>query len=539
MLSAVWSSCVWGVCRRCLRDPNDAEDALQATFIVLARKASSIARPERLSAWLHGVALRTARRVRQQALRRREKPLLILPTGEDEAAARAPELREVLDAELDQLPEKLRQAFVLCRIEGRTYAQAAQQLDLPLQTLVSRVARATELLRARLTRRGLAPAGTLASLLPLTEVGVPPAILNRVASGALGGPSAVATAVADAVIRGMGKASLWRYLVGAVLMVVGVGGGIALCRAPAALAPIAGRREAPAPPANPSAVLVWGQVLDAAGKPVSKARVALMSRPPATVNDPLPSDELVCKGESDNEGRYRLEGVPLSRRDVKLAAWADGHAVAAVGVPIPAQMRTVKQGIRLSRPREIEGRLGEPQPGQRAPAKGPTWRVEVIQIGSLRKSLRPVASRVGGPHGLVGAPQGEDLFWPKELGVEEGKPFTVRGLDPNLTVRVRVSGRNHQILELAAGEKPARAGEERDLQVERCPLEGDGRSGLLSFTHKMPKPPPAKGLVVYVKSDAGEVLNDAQVWFGPVEGGQWRELLGPKTPNSPKLLEVG
>jgi RNA polymerase sigma factor (sigma-70 family) len=223
-LVRLYGPLVWGVCQRCLRDPNDAEDALQATFIVLARKAGRIRCPERLSGWLHGVALRAARNVRKLAVRRREEPLSTLPNEGAETAFQSRELRETFDVELSRLPEKLRLAFVLCRVEGRTYAQTADLLGCPLRTVANRVEKATELLRARLEQRGLAPLGTLAGLLPNTGVSV--TVLDRVVCGALRESSSTAAAVAEVVLRGMTSHSFW-WLVGAAAVVLtGIGVGV-------------------------------------------------------------------------------------------------------------------------------------------------------------------------------------------------------------------------------------------------------------------------------------------------------------------------
>jgi RNA polymerase sigma factor (sigma-70 family) len=215
---------VWGVCQRWLRDSNDAEDALQATFIVLARNASRVSPPERLSAWLHGVAVRVAKRVRDQSAHRRKVQGAALPESAATSDPSSPEIREILDEELLSLPEQLRQAFVLCRMEGWTYAEAAGLLGCPLRTVGNRVSKATELLRQRLGRRGLAPAGALTGVMSPALGAVPTSVLDRTVSCALGGPSATAAAVADSVIRGMAGVGLWRYLALGVLMFAGVGG---------------------------------------------------------------------------------------------------------------------------------------------------------------------------------------------------------------------------------------------------------------------------------------------------------------------------
>src|SRR5262249_31616689 len=138
---------------------HDAEDAFQATFLILVRKAGSLGRPELLGNWLYGVAYRTAARARAEATRRRfrEVPLIDrdLPAKESTPDGVWRDLRPVLDEEINRLPDKYRAPFVLCYLEGKTNEEAARQLGCPLGTVLSRLARARERLRLRLTSRGL------------------------------------------------------------------------------------------------------------------------------------------------------------------------------------------------------------------------------------------------------------------------------------------------------------------------------------------------------------------------------------------------
>jgi RNA polymerase sigma factor (sigma-70 family) len=164
---------VWAVCQRLLRHHQDAEDAFQATFLTLVRKARSISRREALGAWLHKVAYRIALRARAAARRRSVPASALIETL---AAAPAPdplviELRGVLDEEVDHLPVRYRTPFILCYLEGKTNAEAARQLGCPPGTVASRLAWARERLRQRLTRRGLiVSAPLLATLLAPGEV---------------------------------------------------------------------------------------------------------------------------------------------------------------------------------------------------------------------------------------------------------------------------------------------------------------------------------------------------------------------------------
>jgi RNA polymerase sigma factor (sigma-70 family) len=152
---------VLGVCRRLLGQEQDAEDAFQATFLVLARKASSIRSRDSLAGWLYGVARRIAVRTRTQAAARqaRDRAVAARPGPDPGEEIGRRELRALLDEEVARLPQACRDAVVLCYLEGKTHEEAASQLGWPKSTLTSRLARAREQLRLRLEGRGLAVTG--------------------------------------------------------------------------------------------------------------------------------------------------------------------------------------------------------------------------------------------------------------------------------------------------------------------------------------------------------------------------------------------
>ncbi|HEX3447935.1 MAG TPA: sigma-70 family RNA polymerase sigma factor, partial [Isosphaeraceae bacterium] len=154
---------VWNVCRSISSDPHAAEDAFQATFLILVRKAGSIRRRETLGPWLYGVARRVAVRSKVAIRRQRQKE----ERGAEMKATSQPDQTtqeevESLHEEIGRLPEKYRSAVVLCHLEGCTHADAARVLKCPTGTVNVRVARARELLRDRLARRGLAYSTALA-----------------------------------------------------------------------------------------------------------------------------------------------------------------------------------------------------------------------------------------------------------------------------------------------------------------------------------------------------------------------------------------
>jgi RNA polymerase sigma factor (sigma-70 family) len=253
---------VHGVCRRVLHDAQDAVDAFQATLLILARKAGSIGTGCSLGSWLYKVAYRVALRARGSILRRarREKPVAELPAvidplpGADPARA---ELHQVLDEELNRLPEKFRAVVVLCYLEGWTNQEAARQLRCPVGTVKTRLAQARRRLGQRLARRGLAPmaAGVLTGGVTSAGAGPPPALVAatvRAAAGPVGaaGVSGPVACLMEGVLRAMmvTKLKLAAAVLAAGLAVAGLGTASyhALAGPPAA-----GEQSSAEPPAPP------------------------------------------------------------------------------------------------------------------------------------------------------------------------------------------------------------------------------------------------------------------------------------------------
>ncbi len=211
-------SMVWGVCRRILRDDHDAEDAFQATFLVLVRRAAVVVPREKVGLWLHGVARHTALKARAVKARRcgRERPMPVVPAAEGKREEPTDERLLDLDRELSRLPEKYRAPIVLCELEGMTHRQAAEQLCWPIGTLSARLSRGRALLSRRLSRRGPAPSlGPLGAMFArdVTSARVPSSLLSTTIKAVTPGaasPSSAAglispgvAALSDKVIRSM------------------------------------------------------------------------------------------------------------------------------------------------------------------------------------------------------------------------------------------------------------------------------------------------------------------------------------------------
>ncbi len=226
---------VLGVCRRLLGTSQDVDDAFQATFLILIRKAPSIGDAERVANWLYGVAYRVAVRARAQAARQRARQRALADVAQPESTAGQVEeaVRVLLDEEVNRLPARYREAVVCCYLEGRTQEETARLLGWPKGTVATRLNRARELLRTRLTRRGLVlTGGTLAGLLTpgSSEGAVPPALVattlrtaGQVVTG--GVVPAAAGALARGVLREFLVGRAKAVAAGALAVALAVGGG--------------------------------------------------------------------------------------------------------------------------------------------------------------------------------------------------------------------------------------------------------------------------------------------------------------------------
>jgi RNA polymerase sigma factor (sigma-70 family) len=337
---------VLNVCRRVLRHEQDAEDAFQATFLVLASHPTAIRRREVLGGWLHGVAYRTAMKAKRSAARRRnhEARLGARRTDLKSVPPNWDDVQAALDEEIQGLPDPTRVAFVLCVMEGKSLAEAAAELGVKEGTLSSRLTRARQHLRRRLARRGIKLAALLAALAVAERVGkgMVRASLARatvrfgllVAAGepAAGMIPAHVAALAAGVTRAM---SLTRTKIATAVLIaagllVAAGGALAYQslapgenEPPAAAA--APKGDPPAERAGQAPSVFRGRVLDPEGKPVVGARLHLIG---TIINWPTP---VHVEARSTAGGAFRLRVPPPdSRRLADDASWSTISVVATV-----------------------------------------------------------------------------------------------------------------------------------------------------------------------------------------------------------------
>lgn len=361
--------------RRVLSDEADVEDAFQATFLVLLRRASSVRWHESIGNWLFGVAHRIAVRTAAKASRRRRR--------ESEASRERPRAEDVsahlswrealglLHEELDRLPDKYRLPLLLCYLEGKGREEAARALGCSVNAIKWRLERGRMLLRKRLMRRGVATSGVLlaaAVYAPAAKAATPAlvqATLNAAKSEAF--PASM-DALRKAAKPSPSSSKVRRavyVLLAAILLVVAAG------------ATLASRRAAPQEPADPETqsrlpllpapadatetVILRGRVLDPDGKALNGAQ---LFSPHFENFSPTGGGNilLVSLGISDAEGRFRVEfprsDIPRGGIASFLAA-ADGYGVSLVDWPVgPSSLELI---LRLARNTPSRGRILNPE----------------------------------------------------------------------------------------------------------------------------------------------------------------------------------
>jgi RNA polymerase sigma factor (sigma-70 family) len=394
---------VWGTVRRLLSH-HDAEDAFQAAFLVLFRKAASVRPREMVASWLHGVARQAALHARRTAGRRRAKERQVGEMPEPAVAGRDVwrDLRPVLDEELSRLPDKYRAVVVLCDLEGKTRKEVARQLGWPEGTVAGRLARARAVPARRLARHGLAVTGAAlaAVLAEKAAAGVPTSVVSRVirAAGRLAaGEAAAAGAFSDrsaALSEGVLKSMLLTRLK-IVTAAVLLGGLIAITCGAAA-----GRQEA-------------------ARGAAKAARQG--GPPPAGEARPRPG------GRRDRPG-----ALLLARVGALAALTPEGKESQKVTLPKDTRLfiwsaRFSPDGRRVAYVVDAEG---APRMPGRAGEAVPPWPFKVVvgEVGAARPAA--VIDLPAQQLDLLWAPDGKHLLVTKEVGSPPETSLETVRLDP-------------------------------------------------------------------------------------------------------------
>jgi RNA polymerase sigma factor (sigma-70 family) len=450
---------VWGVCRHVLRHEQDAEDAFQATFLVLARHSTTIRKQEALASFLHGTAYRIALRARRAALIRRthESRGQSMPAEKPFPETVLREALAVLDEEVQGLPPRQRSAFVLCALEGNSLAEAAHQLGWKPGTVSGTLARARRQLKQRLTRRGV----TLSAVLGAVALGrqaasaaLPPGLARSTTRAALlyaAGQTAVpASPTAAALAEGVTKTMfLTKCKVATVfLLAVGLAGAGLLTRQalagkqpPAPLAPKDAGPAAPerkgraGPAAHPDkageAVEVAGRVLGADGKPYAGAEVFVWT------NAVKKQADLRPRAVTDADGRFRLTLARADQeRDAKVVVRAKGHGpdwAGAAGLERGGEMtlRLAKDDV------PINGRVIDLE-GQSVP--GVTIEVGRLEQNNMKSWLEAARQGTTNHYDRDLAP--EALDGPTTVTTGKDGRFRLTGFGRDRVVLLRLRGDN-------------------------------------------------------------------------------------------------
>jgi RNA polymerase sigma factor (sigma-70 family) len=453
---------VLGVCRRVLHNAHDADDAFQATFLVLVRKAGSISKGESVGGWLHQVAHNLALKAREQAAarrRREHRPEKRSPADPlDEVTGR--ELLAVLDEELARLPQRNRAALVLCYLEGKTRDEAAQELGCSPGALKRRLEDGRALLRTRLERRGLTlPAALLAA-------GATIATVSRALAAATA-KAAAGRAAVPAEVAGLVQGSLQALTVGKLGTVAGailVGVLVILGAAAFASRPPAAVEEpqaaGPKEPAGPAAdekkeMTVTGRVLDAEEKPLAAARVAILAGVQRFYRyGSLSSERAVLgAGKTDEEGRFSLKVARTSSDrnwGADVLAAAPGYGLGWESFNPDAERPEAV--IRLGPEQIIRGQLRDLQ-GQ------PASKVELqlVRVGRARAKDDPISQGLAEKLRVLGntlqmrkdvSLRNEDIvlqeslddlsLWPGPATTDEEGHFAFRGVGRSMSLTLQI-----------------------------------------------------------------------------------------------------
>jgi RNA polymerase sigma factor (sigma-70 family) len=500
------SGLVLGVCRRILGHEQDAEDAFQATFLVLAKKAGSIRNKEAVGSWLYGVAYHIAGEARQQAIRRRQRERQVQDMDPPDALAGpvAPVVDGVLDEELQRLPDKLRLPLVLCYLQGKSNREAADALGWPAGSMSRRLARGRELLRQNLTRRGVAlPGGVLATVLAqdgaraaassaLLKTTVQACLAFAAGKAVAGTVSATALNLAQGALKAMTMSKL--KIGTALLLVFGL-----LCLGMPASPTVAPAAQAgPQSPASPAdkgtkssdaakkpsqtparQLTIAGTVLDGAKKLLAGADVAIVAVHSQDLFNFRSRQKMAAQGKTDKKGRFRL-AVPKASAGqsvfLSVLAGAKGYGLEWQQVVLNRKGAEEVE-VHLQPEQVVTGRLVDLQGLPAAKVKGRVVQVRKTVSKNQPRRGMPYVAIPGGGGGTGGAmiapapfqipdqfvfqmnpPPRKFPWWPKPMTTDAKGRFQVSGFGRNQTIQLLIDDDRYALqdvmLETGAKGKP-------------------------------------------------------------------------------------
>jgi RNA polymerase sigma factor (sigma-70 family) len=450
------ASMVFGICRRVLNHAQDAEDAFQATFLLLAHKATAIRKQTALASWLHGVAFRTAMRSKRDSARRRFHEKRVAPMARTPAASELAlrELQALLDEEIERLPEKYKAPFVLCCLEGKSKAEAATELGWRVGTVSSRLAYARKFLQTRLSRRGVSLAGVLgaAALAPDSAIaGVPHLLIDGTVRAALqftaskGLAGGLISAEVAALVKMVSKSMLisqLKPLLALLLAVSATAAGVGVFAHQAVANPrrseaanAASRwetalNEQPRPKplsseaggAAQGTAVVRGKVVDPDGKALSGARVGVLTQHPVDAGEARTGGPWLRLDTTDGKGNFRLivqRPMPKSWSPPVVVAESPGYGVA--WQPLDPGTNETDAVLRLPPERLLRGHVLD---AQGKPASGALVQVAYVSAPGGGSSLWPCASP--GP------------TWPASVITDAQGRFVLRGLGNGVQVSLDI-----------------------------------------------------------------------------------------------------
>jgi RNA polymerase sigma factor (sigma-70 family) len=533
---------VLGVCRRRLRSEHHAEDAWQATFLVLARKAGSIRKRESLGCWLYGVANRVARKLRADIQRRaaRDVTTTDFPRPDSTGEITWREGLTVLDEELGRLPATYRSALVLCYLEGRTQDEAARELGCSLGALRGRLERARESLRSRLLRRGVVLPATLLGTTLLstqTSAAAPPSLAAAtVKAAAMVATGQALTRVVPAQVATLTHGVLKAMFMSKVEAFLALGIGASMLGVGAAVLPgivrsepqiPEGKKTSAVPPgpaaqaragAAPERALfhqagddksgkeeqtVRGMVRDAAGKPIAGARVSWVGGAAPKLRElampkgqqSAPRVVILDEGKTNADGNCELRARFMSGEypEMLLIAAQPGYGVAGKLFADPKEPIT----ITLRQEVKIRGMLLTPAG---APAKGVRVQLMSVAFGP-RENLSIGIAR-------------EDRtlpYWPPPTHTDDQGRFTLGGFSQDSDGHLTVTHEDFAQEDLHISTKSEVSPGYKAFDIQ--PLKPE-------FTHTLHPARPVQGVVT--AADTGKPLAGIVVEVTPMgpHGGQ-------------------